>query len=63
MVSVDLQAGGSSILLERGDGIGVVAEQFFDMRGGLVAQRSQMTWGGGPNSVACRQSPSLATRA
>ena len=37
MVSVDLQAGGSRILLERGDGIGVVTEQLFDMRGGLVA--------------------------
>jgi len=37
MVSVDHQAGGSRILLERGDGIGVVPEQFFDMRGGPVA--------------------------
>lgn len=37
MASVDLQTGGSRVVLEREDDLGVGAEQFFDMRGRLIA--------------------------
>ena len=37
MASVDLQTGGSRVVLKRADDLGVVAEQCFDMRGGLIA--------------------------
>jgi len=37
MASVDLQTGSSRVVLKRDDDLGVVAEQFFDMRSGLIA--------------------------
>ena len=43
MVSVDLQAGGSRVVLERGDDLGVVAEQCFDIRGGLKLHWAAVT--------------------
>lgn len=37
MASVDLQTGGSGVVLEREDDLGVSAEQCFDMGGRLIA--------------------------
>jgi len=43
MASVDLQTGGSRVVLEREDDLGVVAEQSFDMRGGMKLHWAAVT--------------------
>lgn len=44
--SEDVQAGGGGVLLEGGNGLGVVAEEFFDDGSGLVASTKPDDFGG-----------------